>query len=395
MTGIQSGWEQINGRERVRVLTLDLEECLQAGAELLDRGIEVRVLPNARDLGCDGLTFHLFETSLPDEAIAIVNHHHGNADRPVRFKGVAPTEVFRGRFRMEWDKARPLEAVIAERIRPRSTSCQGRKSVLCSIEQAEVTGLHLGAHSIEQILPHLAFRDNCAVVFIVGLPGSGKSYIRSQLAQQLDSMRIEYGSLSDYPYAYLGLLRTVLKLTPTSGTGFRAYEGGAFAVQTERSLIPALQALHGEVRDTSQAREVTLVEFARADLAAALQEFDDLRARSRIIYVSAPASVRQARLANRAVPPDVRVEGQIITLSLSDNHLLPTSVERTLYIADGLDRIKMSAHWRDRIFEIDNGFDGSTRVDAKIGEFIELIVSPYRVGGTNPAGYGKFVSANV
>ena len=138
---------------------------------------------------------------------------------------MAPTEVFRGRFRTEWDKATPLEAVIAERIRPRSASCQGRKSVLRSIEQAEVTGLHLGAHSIEQILPHLAFQDNCAVVFIVGLPGSGKSYIRSQLAQQLDSMRIEYGSLSDYPYAYLGLLPTVLKLSPTSGTGFRAYEG--------------------------------------------------------------------------------------------------------------------------------------------------------------------------
>jgi hypothetical protein len=93
----------------------------------------VRVLPNARDLGSDGLTFHLFETSVPDEAIAIINHHHGDAvDRPVRFKGVAPTEVLRSRFSTEWDKARPLEAVIAERIRPRSASCQGRDSVQVS-----------------------------------------------------------------------------------------------------------------------------------------------------------------------------------------------------------------------------------------------------------------------
>ena len=73
----------------------------------------------------------------------------------------------------------------------------------------------------------------------------------------------------------------------------------------------------------------------------------------------------------------MRVDGQTITLSLSDNHLLPTSVERTLYATDGLDRIKASAHWRDRIFEIDNEFDGSTHVDAKIGEFIELVISPY------------------
>lgn len=395
IAGIQSGWEQINDRERVRVLTLDLEECLQAGAELLDRGIEVKVLPNARHLGCDGLTFHLFETSAPDEAIAIVNHHHGNADRPVRFKGVAPTEVFRGRFREEWDRARPLEAVVAERILPRSAGGQGWKSVLCSIEQAEATGLHLGAHSSDQILPHLAFRDSCAAVFIVGLPGSGKSYIRHRLASQLDAMRIEYGSLSDYPHAYLDLLRTVLKLNPANGNGFRAYEGGAFVVQTEKPLIPALQALHGEVRDTSQAREVTLIEFARADLAAALQVFDDIRSRSRIIYVSAPAGVRQARLADRSVPPDLSVDGQTITLSLSDNHLLPTSVERTLYAADDVDRIKASAHWRDRIFEIDNEFDGSTHVDAKIAEFIELVISPYRIGSVNAPRTGKPVSANA
>ena len=395
IAGIQSGWEQINARERVRVLTLDLEECLQAGAELLDRRIEVRVLPNARDLGCDGLTFHLFETSFPDDAIAIVNHHQANADRPVRFKGVAPTEVFRGRFRTEWEKARPLEAVIAERIRPRPASCQGWKPILRSIEQAEATGLHLGTHSREQVLPHLVFRDSCAVVFIVGLPGSGKSYIRSRLAQQLGAMRIEYGSLSDYPYAYQDFLRTALKLSPGSGNAFRAYEGGAFAVQTEKSLIPALQALHGEVRDISQAREVTLVEFARADLAAALQVFDDIKARSRIIYVSAPASVRQARLAHRAVPPEVRVDGQTIMLNLSDNHLLPACVEQTLYATDGLDRIKGSAPWRDRIFEIDNEFDSSTHVDAKLAEFMELVISPYRVGsgrlGRSHLGSGRYL----
>jgi hypothetical protein len=394
IAGIQYGWEQINGRERVRVLTLDLEDCLQAGAELLDRGIEVRVLPNARDLGCDGLTFHLFETSLPEEAIAIVNHHQGNVDRPVRFKGITPTEVFRGRFRAEWDKARPLETVIAERIRPRSANCQGRKLVLCSIEQAEATGLHLGTHSSKQILPHLAFQDSCAAVFIIGLPGSGKSYVRHRLAQQLGSIRIEYGSLSDYPYAYLDLLRTVLRLSPPRGNGFRAYEGGAFAVQAEKSLIPALQALHSEARDSSQVREVTLIEFARADLAAALQVFDDIRSRSRIIYVGAPAGLRQARLADRAVPPDVRVDGQTIMLSLSDNHLLPTGVEQTLYSSDDLDRIKTSANWRDRIFEIDNEFNGSAHVDTKISEFIELVVSPYRIGDGRYTGHGKPVSAN-
>jgi hypothetical protein len=396
LADIQSGWRQINTRERVRVLTLDLEDSLQAGAELLDKGIEVRVLPNMRDLGSDGLTFHLLETSASDEAIAIVNHHHGDAvDRPVRIKGVAPTEVFRSRFRTEWDKARPLEAVIAERIRPRSVSCQGSKSVQRSIKQAEATGLHLGARSTEQILSHLAFRDSCSVVFIIGLPGSGKSYVRNRLADRLASMRIECGSLSDYPYAYLDLVRTVLKLNPSSGNGFRAHEGGAFAVQSEKSLLPALQALHADVRDTSQAREVTLVEFARADLAAALQVFDDIRSRSQIIYVSAPADMRLARLNDRAVPPEIRVDGQRITLSLSDNHLLPTSAERALYAADGLDRIKASAHWRDRIFEIDNELAGGAHVDAKLNEFVNAVISPYLISASSTSGQGALVTTKA
>lgn len=378
------------------MLTLNLEDSLQAGAELLDKGVEVRVLPNARDLGSDGLTFHLFETSVPDEAIAIINHHHGDAvDRPVRFKGVAPTEVLRSRFSTEWDKARPLEAVIAERIRPRSLSCQGKESVLTSIKQAERTGLHLGAHSTEQILPHLAFRDRCSVVFIIGLPGSGKSYVRRRLADKLAAMHIECGSLSDYPYAYLDLVRTVLKLNPANGNGIRPHEGGAFAALTEKSLLPALQALHADVRDTPQANEVTLVEFARADLAAALQVFDDIRSRSQIIYVSAAADIRQARLIDRAVPPEVRMNGQAITINLSDNHLLPTSAERALYTADDLDRIKASAHWRDRIFEIDNEFAGNTHIDDKITEFVDAVISPYRVRVGAAPGTGTLVAAGL
>lgn len=382
---IQAGWEQINNRGRVRVLTLDLEECLHAGAELLDRGIEVRVLPSARALGSESLTFHLFETALPEDSMAIINHHHGDADRPVRFKGTAPTEVFRERFRNEWDHARPLESVIAERILPRSAGCQGRSSFQRSIDRAETTGLHLGARSTQQLLPHFAFQDSCAVVFVLGLPGSGKSYIRTRLGRQLGAMRIDHASLSDYPYAYLDLVRAVLKLSPTGQNGFRVHDGGAFAVMNEKSLLPALQELHAAVRDSVQEHQVTFVEFARADLPAALQVFDDIRSRSHIIYASAPAAVRQARLAHRAVPPELRLDGQMITLNLSDNHLLPATAERTLYASDSLDRLKTSANWRDRIFEIDNEYDGAAHVDMRLAEFIETIMSPYRAGSNPPA----------
>jgi len=392
IASIQSAWEQIDNRGKVRVLTLDPEQSLQAGVELLEKDIEVRVLPNARDLGFDGLTFHLFETTDPEAATAIINHHQGESDRPVRIKGAAPTEVFRRHFRAEWAKARPLESVVADRVL-RSAGCRGPDSVSRAIQVAEKAGLHLGNHSSERILPHLAFKDSCEVVFIVGLPGSGKSYLRLALEERLKSLHIECQSLTDYPYAYLDLMRTVLKLTPPNGNGFRAHDGGAFAVQTEKSLAPALRALHGDIRDTSQTREVALVEFARADLAAALQLFDDIRPQSWVIHVSAPADIRLARLANRAIPPDIRVDGQTITVNLSDNHLLPACAAQTLYTADGLDRIKASAHWRDRIFEINNEFDGSDYVESKISGFIDAVVGPYRAPCTSTPAHRLLASA--
>jgi hypothetical protein len=393
---IQAEWEKINDRGRVRVLIISNDEGLQAGAELLDRGMEVRVLPDERGLGSDGLTFHLFETSVPDEAIAIINHYHQSADRPGHFKGVALTEVFRSRFDAEWEKASPLESVIARRVLPCTTDGQGPGSVRRCIEQAEATGLYFGVDCAAKILPHLAFRDSCAVVFILGLPGSGKSYIRSRLALQLGSERFEVESLSDYPYAYQNFVRNVLKLDSQNGNAFRACEGGAFTVQNEKTLAPALHALHGAVLESMRKGEVALVEFARADLATALQVFDDIRPRSRVIYVRAAEDLRQRRLAARAVPPEVRIDGHTLTLKLSDDHLLPESAQRALYTADGLDCIKKaSAHWRDRIFEIDNESDGSAHVDAKLGEFIDAIIRPYQPASVNARGHGPLVLAHV
>lgn len=394
IVSIQSAWEQIDKRGKVRILTLDPDQSLQAGAELLDKGIEVRVLPSARDLGFDGLTFHLFETADPEAATAIINHHQGEADRPVRIKGAAPTEVFRRHFRTEWAKARPLESVVADRVL-RLAGCRGPDAVARAIQLAEKAGLHLGDHSSERILPHLAFKDSCEVVFIVGLPGSGKSYLRSVLEERLESLHIECQSLTDYPYAYLDLVRTVLKLTPPSSNGFKAHDGGAFTVQSEKSLAPALRALHGNVRDTSQMSEVVLVEFARADLAAALQLFDDIRPRSWVIHVSAPTDIRLARLASRAIPPDLHVDGQAITVTLSDNHLLPASAAETLYTADGLDRIQASAHWRDRIFEVNNEFEGSAHIDSKISGFIDAVLAPYRAPYTSAPKYRQLASVRA
>jgi AAA domain len=375
---LQAAWEKINGKGRVRVITLDLEEGLQAGAELSERGIEVRVLPNERCLGSDTLTFHIFGTSAPEDSVAIINDHRGGADWPMRYKGMPLIEVLRARFRAEWENARPLESVIAERIQPRSSFPQGGGVIAASIEQADATGLRLGVHTRKSVLSHLAFRDCSRYIFIVGLPGAGKSYVRSRLAEELVGLRIGCRSISDYPYAYADFLRSALKLNGMSLAGFKSHEQGAFAVQSERILVPALRAVSATLLDSSQAQDVTLIEFARADIAAALREFDDIRTRSQVIYVSAPEELRAQRLANRVVPPEIRIDDQTITVGLSDNHLLPGGAARALYGSDNADEVRGSAQWDVRFFEIDNSSDDDALVTKKIEEFTNSIICRYR-----------------
>lgn len=166
---------------------------------------------------------------------------------------------------------------------------------------------------------------------------------------------------------------------PTAGSGYRPYEGGAFTVSNEKALKPALQALHGAVREAMGRNEVVVMEFARADLLTALKEFEDIQAQAQIIYVRTPAALRELRLADRATPPEVTVVGETITVKISDNHLLPVSAERSLYAADGLDELKASRNWRDRIFEIDNERDGDAYVVSRLAEFVEGIVTRYEL----------------
>ena len=61
LAAIQETWQEINKRERARVVTREEEHCLIAAAELLSRGIETRI---ARKLISNDLSFHLFRGAL-------------------------------------------------------------------------------------------------------------------------------------------------------------------------------------------------------------------------------------------------------------------------------------------------------------------------------------------
>jgi hypothetical protein len=389
ITKIQAAWERTNQKGKVHVLTLDSDDCLQAGAELLSRGIEVRVA--YRGLDSESLTYHLFDMADPAEDQAIINRHHHGADKPARLNGHETIQPFRSHFAAQWVIARPLESVLAEKILPRSGAHLGGEAVIHSLSQAKAH-LSLDAQSVEKILPHLAFRDSGRVVFILGQPGAGKSYIRRRLAHLLQSMLLECQSLTDYPDAYHDLLRTVLRLNPPFKNGYKAYDGGAFTVRDEATLLPALRALEKSVRDSLQTYEVTLVEFARPDLIAALQEFEAVRCRSQIIHVSAQTELRRARLSSRATPPEVSVANEAIVLNLSDNHLLPSIAEETLYAIDGIGGLKASPQWRQRIFEIDNGVDGGSHVEKMLDQFVQKIIDPYRQYGSRVAPHGEHLA---
>jgi hypothetical protein len=379
---IQNAWAAVNLRGKVRVLTVEADECIKAGAELLEKDIEVRI--GRRKLQSESLSFHVFGVDGLVRTV-IVNQHRGNRnkDQPVRIAGAAATQLFDSHFEGEWANARPWEAVVTEKVidsasPPPDTD---RESVLRSLAEA-CARLGLGPRSIEKILPHLAFRHSAAVIFIVGQPGAGKSYVRTRLAERLRDMRLETRSLTDYPYAYLDFLHAMLKLNPPRGNGDRAHEGGAFAVREEGVLAPALRALATETRSGTPSSEVTLVEFARADLVFALQEFAEAAPWARVIHVSAPEELRLARLNRRVTPPEVRVDGNTIKLKVSDNHLLPSVAERSLYGFDHVEELKKAHRWRDKIFEIDNSLDDAgSNIEAGLTDFIETVIKPYRTAG--------------
>jgi hypothetical protein len=380
---IQVAWKRINDRERgrVRVLTLDSDACIEGGAELLRDDIEVRVA--RRDIGTESLSFHLFETGAPVTATAIVNHREKGEDQPVLLQGEATTAVFRAHFETLWQKAQPLESVITERILSGAGSNPSLPAVMRSLSQAAVQ-LKLDPVCVEKLLPHLAFQHTCPVLFIVGQPGAGKSFVRRQLARQLQDLHIGCCALTDYVYAYRDHLNSLLKIEPARAGGFKAFDGGAFVVRDESVLAPALRALALAVRDSAQTSEVTLVEFARSDLVGSLRVFDEADLRSEVIYVRASEQLRSDRLRRRANPPVTHISGECVNVRLSDNHLLPSDAERSLYGVDGFQQLMAAPRWRERVFVIDNDVDDNgDSVNAKLSDFIGHVVA--RWSGKQPS----------
>ncbi|KFZ80349.1 hypothetical protein ED92_23620 [Amycolatopsis sp. MJM2582] len=365
---IQESWTQINGRRGVRVITRTEPASLTAGAELLAAGIEVRV---SRALTADHLSYHLFSGS---EHHTVLNRRNGGKDRPERLDEISAAKVFRSHFDETWSESEPIESFLAGQL------LAGPDSGLADRIREQRAAYQLPAKAEDAILRHLAFRHRAPVVFVTGLPGAGKSLVRRALAEELRRWRMQVDELNDYVYAFEEFLHALMLLGDGRGTGFSAQQGGAFQVEREDDLRPALHTLGHRVWENRRSNPITIVEFARADTIGALQVFGDkVLAASQIIHVRASDTKRSARLARRGEPPKISVTGQSISLEVSDEHRLPSNAADTLYSRDDFALLKAQKNIANRLFLVENDAEEKAHVDEQVTAFVEAVVRPYRV----------------
>ncbi|TDV41503.1 hypothetical protein [Actinophytocola oryzae] len=378
LTRLQHAWQAIDGRGSVQILTREDQDCLIAGAELLGLGIEVRV---NRTLNTDDLSLHIFSG---DSHLVVINHRDGSHDRPGQLVGLSPAQVFQSHFDNVWHTAAPLESVLAEEVLATLRPGDDAEAIAAQMRTVR-TKYRLGAMAEEAVLRHVAFRHSAPVIFVTGLPGAGKSMVRRHLASKLTELRFQVDQLNDYLYAFRDFLHHAIDLGDGRGDGFTAHAGGAFQVRDEHDLEPALQALSRKVSAGRGRTPLSLVEFARSDLVAALQVFgDEVLSSAHVIHVHASEAARVLRLANRAQPPRVAINGQDVVIQPSDDHQLPSSAARSLYASDSFTQLRGLKEFAGRVHQIDNDTDdpGFARLDKALDTIIADIIRPYRPAGT-------------
>jgi len=385
---IQDVWAELNRRDsgEVRVITGDDPKALVGGAELVAKGIHVRVTP----LDPGQLSYHLFgegngPTTVVNRPDRGGRRRRNQRARAMQFDGNAPLRVFESHFDRLWtEDSRPLESAIAERAMRDAGASASVKQVLLAAERFKADN-RLDNECYMKVLQHLAFLHSAATIFIVGLPGAGKSLVRRCLAQQLNQMRLATEELTDYVFAYGDFIRESVQLDinvsmqvdPSSVVrDFSAAPLGAFMASREKVLEPALHALKDAVL-MKEKSVISLVEFARSDILRALRVFKAVTPRSRVIYVEANQELRKNRLRTREQAPVIEVGEGAVRVIVSDNHRLPSLAVEKLYPYDNKQQLFEDRNWHGRVHPLSNESMKPKLVDEAVKSIISEIVSPY------------------
>ncbi|WNV91744.1 hypothetical protein [Umezawaea sp. Da 62-37] len=369
---VQVAWEEINGRRGALIITRDSDDCIKGGVELLGKGIETRII---RSHNADDLSYHVFSGKTHH---TVLNHKSDGRDHPNIMTGISPAKVFQAHFQDAWAVSSPIESVLAEQILGELRT-NGRGEIVDHFRDLSAR-YSLGPVAEQAVLRHVAFRHSVPVVFVTGLPGAGKSLVRRRLAAKLGSLRFQVEQLSDYVYAFHDFVHAVMMLDEQRGQGFSAELGGAFKVDHEENLHPALHALAHQVSKNRGEASITLVEFARTDVVSALKVFDaELLSNAHLIYVRASATTRSGRLDSRAQPPRIRIAPSGLSIVVPDDHRLPSSA-KSMYLTDDFDQVRVHEGIADRVHIIDNEIHDPTfaRLDEKLDRFVEDVVRPYQ-----------------
>ena len=387
---IQLAWAQINQRRGVRVLTREDQQSLTAGAELLSQGIEVRV---ARELNTGHISYHVFEGDVP---YVVLNQRGAVHDRPEKLEGASLSKVFRSNFERSGTSSVPLESLLAEQILGGLHPTNGGCNLVERVRETRAK-YRLDARAEDAVLLHLAFRHSAPVVFVTGLPGAGKSLVRRRLTKKLSGLRFQVDEQCDYVYAFVDFLHSLMQLGDGRGMGFSAEAGGAFCVDHEERLQSALHALGNRVWQNRRGLPLTLVEFARSDVVAALRVFgDEVLQAAQVIHVRAPDAVRAARLATRGQPPQIHVADQSIRLLVSDEHRLPSGAADALYARDNVSMLLEQKNLAGRVHLIDNGGEADyDRIEAELDRFVSEVARPYRALAASSGAGAKPPSAGT
>ncbi|MFD4637856.1 AAA family ATPase [Lentzea sp. NPDC058436] len=374
LRSVQETWQEIDRRDRTRVVTREEEQCLTAAAELLGRGIETRI--SHTQLSKD-LSFHLFRGSLHR---TVLNLSERGKDHPSRLCGKSVAAIFQAEFDRAWDAAVPVESVLAEYV-VTELRRDGDLTRLATHLRDLRDKYSLGTEALEAVLRHVAFRHSAPVIFITGLPGAGKSTVRRLLKAKLDALRLQVTEENDYLYAFHDFLHGVMLLEGERGKGFSASQNGAFQIDDEDLLKPALNDMALRISARREQASIALVEFARSDIGPSLGAFGhEITSAAHLIYVRTSAETRAERLRSRAQPPRINVMANDIRITLSDDHRLPPAVAESLYLTDDFARVQADSAVGDRCHVLDNDLDdrGHTRIEEKLDGFVEDVIRPYR-----------------